>query len=330
LGNPNVIPPYLAAVDPWIGEAACENCFAQLDGDYPLAAPSDPGFLIDLWLGRLSVQSTAQLHTVVDKLLRYEAGNRQQEWSYASLYVADDYIHADGTRDEAGDFAFFQDLNVMGDPLHGLPPQQSPALPAVRIYYDPRPGGVRYEWREPDAVQARLRVIDAWQQGPQLVVYNGHGNQYQWASTVRTLPEPFLFGTNDVAELHNLDRLAIVLAMTCLTGQFADVSTSGTTLDERFQRQDTGGAAAVWSSAGLTVIYGQEALMRGFHSQLWSRPPGTARLGELVEAGYFALFNQQGCCQSTSKVYLLLGDPLTPALISAPVTNFLPFVQSRP
>lgn len=35
-GNANHIPPYLALVDPWLGETACEPCFGQFDGDDPL------------------------------------------------------------------------------------------------------------------------------------------------------------------------------------------------------------------------------------------------------------------------------------------------------
>jgi hypothetical protein len=240
--------------------------------------------------------------------------------------VADNYVQANGALDPAGDFAYAQDLVVVGDPSLGLPPLQSPELPAVRVYYDPRPGGVTDPWREPDAERARLRVIEEMKRGPQLVVFNGHANHYQWASTVRSLPNPFLFGTNDIFELHNLDRLPIVLEMTCMTSQFVNVSTSGTTLDERFQRHDDGGAVAIWGSAGLTVVYGHEALMRGFQQQLWGAPT-TPRLGELIEAGYLTLFQEQSCCQETRMVYLLLGDPLTPAFVRPGSHSFLPIIQ---
>ena len=33
--NVNLIPPYLAMVDPWLGETACETCYAQLNGEFP-------------------------------------------------------------------------------------------------------------------------------------------------------------------------------------------------------------------------------------------------------------------------------------------------------
>ena len=50
--DPNFIPPYLVNVDPWIGETACENCYARLDGTDPTLDP-----LPDLALGRLTVNS---------------------------------------------------------------------------------------------------------------------------------------------------------------------------------------------------------------------------------------------------------------------------------
>ena len=325
--NPNIIPAYFANVDPWLGEVACENCFAQLDDDDPLAGQTDPGFLIDIWLGRFSVQNEAQLSVVVDKLLRYETVQSLDHQPPTSLYIADDFVHSNGTLDTAGDFAAAQDLIVVGNPANGIPPLQSPNLPATRLYYDPRPGGVSDPWREPDAVQARLRVIEAFQQGPSLVVYNGHSNQFQWASTVRSLDNPYLFGTNDIYVLHNLDRLPLVLEMTCLTAQFPLVSATGITIDERFQLHPDGGAVAVWGSAGLTVADGHDALMHGFQNEYWQSPLTATPLGALVEAGYFALFSQQSCCQETRKVFLLLGDPLTTALLSQQDQLFLPMVQ---
>src|SRR5205823_3041462 len=117
---------------------------------------------------------------------------------YGSLYVADDYIHPDGSVDAAGDFAYHSDLVVTGDSAQGILPEQSPQLSTTRVYYDPTSDGVTEPWREPDAVKARLRVIDEFKKGASLVSFNGHANHYQWASTVRDLPEPYLFGINDI------------------------------------------------------------------------------------------------------------------------------------
>jgi hypothetical protein len=103
--------------------------------------------------------------------------------------------------------------------------------------------------------------------------------------------------------------------MTCLTSQFHKPATSGTVLDERLLLNPNGGAIAVWGPAGLSVAYGHDFLQRGFFEKLWSSPSGTARLGELIEAGYTKLLTEEACCQDTAKTFLLLGDPLTKARV---------------
>ena len=326
--NANVLPAYLANVDDWIGQTACENCYAQLDGDSPLDAEADPGFLIDIWVGRFSVQDEAQIATVVDKILHYEtaATNLDDTWRQTSLYVADNSIQANGALDVAGDFTTSFNRVIEGDPARSLPPTQNPNVNSRRVYYDPSPVSEKPPWHVPDGVTTRLRVIEAMKAGAGFIAYNGHGNHFQWGTTDRTLEQPYLFGTNDIFELQNMDRLPIIAELTCYTGQFTRPSASGTTIDERFQRHPDGGAVAVWASAGLTVAYGHDALLQGFQRELWNSPPMTARLGELTEAGYLELFTRGRCCQSSRYVYLLFGDPLTPARLLAPDRTFLPLI----
>lgn len=332
--NVNILPAYLAPIDPWIGETACESCFAQLDGSDPLDESYDAGFLVDIWLGRLSVQDEAQLTTVVDKILYYEASATRDPaafWHQTALYVADNYIHPNGTKDPAGNFPYFSDLIIEGDLTQGIGAAQAAGVISRRLYYDPsydpRATDDTEPWREPVASLARLRTIEEMNQGPALVTYNGHGNHFLWATTDPTYEPPYLFGGNDVFELTNWAQPSILLAMTCYTSQFTFISPTGYTLDERLFRHTNGGAVAVWGSAGLTVAVGHDWLQQGFHRKLWKSPPLQARLGELITAGYTTLFESTPCCQDTRLVYLLLGDPLMPALIWAPKALYLPVIK---
>lgn len=329
--NLDLMPAYLAPIDPWIGETACESCFGQLDGDSPLDAAEDPAFLLDIWIGRLSVQDEAQARTVVEKLLAYETAQPADllaPWHQSSFYVADNYIHPNGQKDSAGDFAAYADFIVDGDHTQSIDPIQSPQIFTRRLYYDPTADGITQPWREANAGQARLRVIEELRQGPALVTYHGHSNHFQWGTTDPSFDPPYLFSANDIFLLDNQTQPFVLLQMTCLTSQFAFVSPSGTTIDERFWRHENGGAVAVWGSAGLTVAAGQDKLLRGFQAQLWTLPPLTARLGELTAAGYFHLFANGVCCQETRYSYLLLGDPLTPLLLWTPLQNYLPIVHN--
>ena len=325
INNVNLMPAYLAPIDPWIGETACESCFAQLDGADPLDRSHDPGFLVDIWLGRLSIQDETQLTTVVDKILHYETSVQRDpaaSWHHTALYVADNHVQANGAIDPAGDFPYLSDLISEGDASKGIGPVQPAEVNTRRLYYDPSADGVTQPWREPNAARARLRTIDEINQGPALITYNGHGNHFLLATTDPNYDPPYLFGANDIFELTNQDQLPILLEMTCFTAQFTFISPSGHTIDERFLRHTNGGAVAVWGSAGLTVAVGHDWLQQGFHRKLWKSPPFQARLGELTAAGYTYLFAATACCQETRYVYLLLGDPLTPALISTPQSGY--------
>lgn len=332
VANVDLMPAYLASIDPWLKEAVCESCLAQLDGADPLDSTYDSGFLVDIALGRLSVQDEVQLQAVVDKMIHYEESAQRDpgaQWHRTALYVSDNYIQPNGTKDPAGDFPYYSDLIIEGDLSRGIGAIQPAQVLTRRLYYDPSADGVTQPWREPNAQLARLRTIEEINRGPGLVTYNGHGNHFLWATTNPDVDPPYLFGANDVFELTNYDQPAILLEMTCFTAQFTYISPSGYTIDERFFRHTNGGAVAVWGSSGLTVAIGQDWMQQGFHAKLWKSPPFQAHLGELIAAGYATLFASTTCCQETRSVYLLLGDPLTPVLLWEPKPLYLPLVMQK-
>ncbi len=293
--NPNFVPPYLAMVDKFIGETACESCYAQLDGDDPV---SDP--LPDLWLGRLPVKSAGELEAVVQKIVGYEQNGITPAAASRLIYVADNFRNADGTLDGAGDFAFAAEQSIALQPA-------SAAL--ERIYYDPAPVTSQQPWHEADARAAYEKTVAALKGGAGFVNYIGHAHYWQWASTDLNADPSYLFGLYDVDSLNNRDALFILLAMTCLTGAFQTPSFSGTTIDERFLLHPDGGSVAVWAPTGFGVAYGHDRLQVGFYRA--DRQNTAQPVGALVEAGYTTLFTQAGCCQEALHTYALLGDPLT-------------------
>ncbi|MEZ4677245.1 MAG: C25 family cysteine peptidase [Caldilineaceae bacterium] len=127
------IPPYLANVDPFLGEAACENCYVQLDGDDPLTGDDALGnlFSIDMWIGRLPVKSAGELVDVIKKLVSYETMANIRLWQNRVVLVADNYMRVleggDVVVDLAGNFAEYSDRAT----------ELSPHPVYERIYYDP-------------------------------------------------------------------------------------------------------------------------------------------------------------------------------------------------
>ncbi len=306
----NFIPPYLANVDPWLGETACESCYARLDGTDPTLDP-----LPDLALGRLTVNSAAELSDVVAKIVAYETAPLNTGWGARTIYIADNYRQPDGTIDPAGDFAALADSSAA---------QQPAGVEVLRMYYDPTSTATGVPSREPGAVRAHDRTLALLNQGAALVNYVGHSSQYQWASTDAQKDPPYLLGLYDPDDLTNGARLPIVLAMTCLTSAFQTSNFSRTTLDERLLIKPNGGAVAIWGPTGFGVAHGHDAMQRGFYRALWAAPPQSATLGQLTSAGYLELFTTGSCCQDTLATFALLGDPLTKARVQPARRVFLP------
>ena len=85
-----ILPPYLADVDPWMGETAADNRYTLLDGGGDI--------LPDLLVGRLPVNTITEMQIVVDKIVRYETDPYPGGWNSSVVFVTDD-------ADAAGDFA---------------------------------------------------------------------------------------------------------------------------------------------------------------------------------------------------------------------------------
>ncbi len=302
-GSPTLIPPYLADVDRWLGETACETCYAQLDGDHPL-----DDSLPDLAIGRLPVKSAGELAALVTKLIRYETAAGGLDWRSRAVLLADN-------PDSGGDFA------VLAEAAAPLLP---PGMAVERVYFNPTPLAAAPVIGEPDAARARNRTLNALNAGAGLVIYSGHSSHWQWATTDPARADGYLLGLYDPDGLNNSERLPIVLAMSCLSSGFHQAAFSGTTVDERLVLHADGGAAAVWGSTGLGVAYGHEALQRGFLNALSAAQPGRANLGELTGASLRELFTNGGCCQDALRTFALLGDPLTPVRISGAERVYVP------
>jgi hypothetical protein len=316
--NQTFIPPYLAMVDPYSGETACETCFAQLDGASPLddARP-------DLLLGRLPVKSAEELAALVAKLLAYETAPGGLDWRSQITVVADNGVEASGAPDLGGDFAAFGDA---------LLAQRPAGMRVSRVYYDPWRRDARGQplaqnaepWRVADADAAYAATKRALGQGAGLLFYVGHSDYFRWAVTDAAREPGVLLSLFDPDALANGGRLPILLEMTCMTAAFQQPAFSGTTIDERLLLSPTGGVAAVWGPTGLGVAHGHDALARGFLRALRAAPPQSATMGALVQAGYDELLASPSCCQDAVRTFALLGDPLMPVRASGSAELFVP------
>lgn len=352
VGAIHPIPPYMANVDLYINEVPCETCFAQLHGDDPVTGddpnainPKTNVFVPDVWLGRLPVRNETELSGVVNKIVAYERAGGIAGWGATQVFLADNFIVSINDQhqvrvDPAGDFAYFSD-EVVALTGYGANPQ--------RIYYDHSPSRIvtgtvaanglintvarstAEPWRIPSITEAQQKAFNALNDGAGLVIYNGHGNWWNYAKLEdrNGLGEAPIFSVVGAATLANRDKLFVNLAMTCMSSQFAKPAVGGT-LDELLIRNPNGGAVATWGPTGQSVAHGHDYLQKGFVSKLRNSPPGSQRIGDLVEAGYQNLLTSPltGALDSL-KTFAVFGDPLTRPRITAGFDNgiFLPLVQ---
>ena len=144
-----LLPPYLADVDPWLGETAADNRYALLDGG---------DILPDLLVGRLPVNTITETQIVVDKIVRYETDPALGGWNSNVVFVADD-------ADDAGDFA-----------------ADAAALAAafIRAPFIPRP--ITYAPPAMTVPETQQAILTRWNAGAGLIVYHGHSSVRQWAA----------------------------------------------------------------------------------------------------------------------------------------------------
>jgi hypothetical protein len=276
------IPPYLADVDPISGETAADNRYAAVDGADTLP---------DLMLGRLPVNSSAELDLVVQKLIQYDQG-------LASVKNLNRVIVSDNP-DSAGNFS------VEAQEMVGVP------------------GGPNGRWTaQPfDSTRTtekafRAAVMSTWQSGANLMIYVGHSSIHQWGA------ERF-FHLDDVSKLTNAPRLPVLLEMTCLTGAFQTPNLP--TLDESLLRKTGGGVVAVWGSSGFSFTSSHTLLAQGFLQATAGR--STYRLGSAVANGQRSLIQQSDQADRLLDEFVMLGDPAMQAA-SPPVYGvFVPVVR---
>jgi uncharacterized repeat protein (TIGR01451 family) len=269
--NPNRLPPYLAWVDPWIGETAADNRYVAVAGDDPFP---------DMHVGRFPAETTTQLQTMVDKIIAYESNPAPPGWRDQVLFVADD------PDPRAGDFYVYSDEIVN----NYLPGNYVP----IKAYYENTCLTVA------ECKQVILDTLNTT--GALLVNYVGHGGPEVWTAEK-------VWWTDDLSSLEPTTRLPVMLPMTCWEGAFHLVklgSFSGTVLGEGVVRIDGRGAVASWSATGEGYASGHDYLNKGFlRAALYE---GVRELGIAADAGKARLF-ASGYYTDLLETYHLFGDP---------------------
>ncbi|MDD5371245.1 MAG: C25 family cysteine peptidase [Anaerolineaceae bacterium] len=288
--EPNFIPPFLADVDPWMGETAADNRYVTVSGD---------DILPDMALGRLPVKTASEASNVIAKILSYDQ-HATGDWSRKVMFVADKLDPS------AGDFAALSDAIIDG--------YLNPWNSHVDRVYD--------QVTHTDLGATRQAILDGLNQGRGIIHYNGHASTTFWSTDQ-------LFQKTDIPLLANEQNLPIIIPMTCLTGYYIHPSsptTDASSLDESIVRAPNGaGAVATWSPTGLGLSTGHELLDRGIFQAIYRDHTGS--LGWATNQAKYFLYANSSSNRALIDTYELFGDPALPLAMSpAPElgTIFLP------
>ncbi len=271
---PNLIPPYLVHVDPWLGETAADNRFVSIDA--PENGVDD--ILPEMAIGRIPARTPADVTAVTDKILAYEAA-AAGPWQERAVYVADDFM------DPAGDFHALSDEVRLG------------WLPAA---YDDRT--IYYNRDYFSATEMKTAIKAAFNADALLLQWFGHGSRFRWGSVS-------MFNHYDPATLAANDTWPFTMSYSCWTGYFINlfVSNTGQALAEHLLLTPGKGSVADLSPSGLHVGSALLTLNEGLTLALFRdrvRP-----VGQAVDQAKLDYFAYAGGYYDVLDTSILFGDP---------------------
>jgi hypothetical protein len=272
--TPVYMPPYLVWVDPWQGEVDSSSLLAAVAGD---------DVMPDMAIGRLPVNSVAEMNTVVSKTLAYEQ-TAPQDWQRRLMFVADNVPDPLG----AGDFVALSEQAIN---------QYAPPSYAIDRVYE---NNFNCPNAQPCPAVNYAITNTLNQMGALLVNYVGHGSTFRWSH------ERILVNAN-VPTFDNLDRLPVILSLTCLDGYWSHPDVlNNSSLMETMLRAPNGGDVASFSPTGLGVATGHDVLQQGFYAAAFTA--GLQRFGAATLAAKAQLF-ATGQNLDLVSTFTVFGDP---------------------
>ncbi len=266
---PNLVPPYLAFVDPWQGEAPADALYGDTNGDGRS----------EYAVGRIPANTLAEANTVVGKIIAYDDSLRLARWQRRSIFVADN-TDSNGP-DYAGNFQALSDEIIRDD----LPRDQY----AERIYLNTP--------AIPNADAARQAIANAIQSGAFMLHYTGHGEITSWAHEQ-------IWRTIDVAGLQNGGALPVVMTLNCLDGYFAYPGTPS--MAETMLLRQGGGSIAAISATGRGLAPDQQNLRKLVMTELFRND--VPELGMALQLAKEQFYRQYGDNYVLATM-TLYGDP---------------------
>ncbi len=246
--------------------------------------------LLDVALGRLSLQSLDQARNYLDKVKAYEDPTKAGEWRGRITLTADDATqHGSGGPDGIPHTKESEDLGQ-------VILSHQPGTQLEKVYLFDYPANANF--LKPEATQALLTNLN---QGTLYLNFFGHGAYNQWADEV-------LLQTNDALKrLYNTDKAFMVSVFSCTVGRFEKLKDDG--MLEKFVRQTDFGAISALGASRESYDNDNAALGNLMVSRLFPVEPDSVLLGigDAVQGAKNSRINQN---EYNKQKYILFGEPV--------------------
>ncbi len=153
-----------------------------------------------------------------------------------------------------------------------------------------------------NATASKSALLNLINSGALFVNYHGHASPDKWAD------ETLLKASDLSGSLTNKDRYPIMLPMTCLEGQYIDLTVSG--LGETIVRLKDAGAVASWSPTGKGTSNGHEIIWTAFYEAIFEN--GERLIGPATTYAKGLLYESDRVFKDLIDTYILFGDPALP------------------
>jgi len=237
----------------------------------------------DIWIGRFSCTSAAQVTNLVNKTVEYETFDLTSgtDWIKKAVFMAseDNYTVSEGTHD----YVIREHLDPAG-------------YASDRLY--------SHTYNATTA-----QVTAAFNNGRSLGIYSGHGAVTYWADGPQ-------FTATNVNALTNSDMLPLVHSYSCLTGQF-----SSSCFGETWINATDKGALVFWGSSVTSYWDEDDVLEKGSFEALFDEGY-TWACGISHRALYhlYTHYSGGGSTRRYFEMYNILGDPSVEIWTDVPAT----------
>ncbi len=270
VGDVDVIPAYITSS---VDRPATDLYYSTMSGT---------DYLPDLYVSRVSVADTIQLHNYIVKYLGYQQG----QWTSDHSWMQKAYLTA------SNDVTYHNLAEATDNYCIALARTRGMDCDSLYAYYG-----------------TGTPMAEAFNGGRTIMTYTGHGMITYWDG-------PY-FNQSNINSLTNINKYSLVTSFACLTGQFTYSECFG----ETWIRAADKGAVAYWGSSVTSYWYEDDILQRRMYDAfLDSGYAWIGGMTTKAKLNYFRYWGDIPMTKRYFEMYNILGNGAVDLYTSQPLT----------